>query len=71
MEEWKKLIIFITRLCNKPQGCGASTASAAGPFTTKKNFSSSIRHSSVFRNAVTLIGKLRMSKTSTTEFHIM
>jgi hypothetical protein len=25
----------------------------------------------VFRNAVTLIGKLRMSKTSTTEFHIM
>jgi hypothetical protein len=23
-------------LHNKPQGCGASVASAAGPFTTKK-----------------------------------
>ena len=30
----KKLIIFITWLHNKPQGCGASVASAAGPFTT-------------------------------------
>jgi hypothetical protein len=29
----KKLIIFI----NKPLGCGASVASAAGPFTTKKH----------------------------------
>jgi hypothetical protein len=29
----KKLIIFITGLHNKPQGCGASVASAAGPFT--------------------------------------
>jgi hypothetical protein len=32
----KKRIIFITGLCNKPQDCGASVASAAGPFTTKK-----------------------------------
>jgi hypothetical protein len=32
----KKLIVFITGLHNKPQGCGASVASAAGPFTTKK-----------------------------------
>jgi hypothetical protein len=32
----KKLIIFITGLHNKPQGCGASVASAAVPFTTKK-----------------------------------
>jgi hypothetical protein len=32
----EKLIIFITGLHNKPQGCGASVASAAGPFTTKK-----------------------------------
>jgi hypothetical protein len=31
----KKLIIFITGLHNKPQGCGASLASAAGPFTKK------------------------------------
>jgi hypothetical protein len=31
----KKLIIFITGLHNKPQGCGAPIASAAGPFTTK------------------------------------
>jgi hypothetical protein len=33
----KKLIIFITGLHNKTQGCGASIASAAGPFTTKKS----------------------------------
>ena len=32
----KKLIIFFTGLHNKPQGCGVSIASAAGPFTTKK-----------------------------------
>ena len=32
----KKLIIFITGLHNRPQGCGWSVASAAGPFTTKK-----------------------------------
>jgi hypothetical protein len=34
----KKLItfIFITVLQNKLQSCGASVASAAGPFTTKK-----------------------------------
>jgi hypothetical protein len=30
------LFIFITMLHNKPQGCGVSVASAAGPFTTKK-----------------------------------
>jgi hypothetical protein len=28
--------IFITGLHNKPQGCGASVASPAGPYTTKK-----------------------------------
>jgi hypothetical protein len=32
----KKLIIFITGLHNKPQGCGASVAHAAGPFTPPK-----------------------------------
>jgi hypothetical protein len=34
----KKIIIFIviTGLHNKPQGCGASVASAAGPFTIQK-----------------------------------
>jgi hypothetical protein len=35
-EERKKLIIFITGLHNKPQGCGASVVSAAGLFTTRK-----------------------------------
>jgi hypothetical protein len=30
------IIIVITGLHNKPQGCSASVASAAGPFTTKK-----------------------------------
>jgi hypothetical protein len=39
----KKLIIFliiiviIIGLHNKPQGCGASVASAAGPFTIQYN----------------------------------
>jgi hypothetical protein len=36
-EKRKKLIIFITGLHNKRQGCGASVASVAGPFTTKKS----------------------------------
>jgi hypothetical protein len=31
----KKLTIFITGLHNKPLGCGASVASAAGHFTQK------------------------------------
>jgi hypothetical protein len=31
------IFIFVIGLHNKPQGCGASVASAAGPFTTKKN----------------------------------
>jgi hypothetical protein len=31
----KKLTIFITGLHNKPKGCGASVASAAGTFTKK------------------------------------
>jgi hypothetical protein len=34
-EKRKQLNIFITGLHNKPQGCGASVASAAGPFTKK------------------------------------
>jgi hypothetical protein len=32
----KETVIFITGLHNKPQGCCASVASAAGPFKTKK-----------------------------------
>jgi hypothetical protein len=35
----KKLIIFITGLHNKPQGCGASVASAAGPFSKNTQLS--------------------------------
>jgi hypothetical protein len=31
--------IFTTGLQNKPQGCGASVASVAGPFTKKKHVS--------------------------------
>jgi hypothetical protein len=30
--QYKKRITFITGFHNKPQGCGASVASAAGPF---------------------------------------
>jgi hypothetical protein len=33
----KKQTIFLAGLHNKSQGCGASVASAAGPFTTKKS----------------------------------
>jgi hypothetical protein len=36
-EKTKKLIFFIIWLHNKPQGCGAYVASAAEPFTTKRN----------------------------------
>jgi hypothetical protein len=36
LEKRKKLIIFITGLHNKPQGSGASVASAAGLLTKKK-----------------------------------
>jgi hypothetical protein len=32
----KNKLIIIIGLHNKPQGCGASVASAAGPFTKKK-----------------------------------
>jgi hypothetical protein len=35
-EKRTKPIIVITGLHNKPQGCDASVASAAEPFTTKK-----------------------------------
>jgi hypothetical protein len=35
-QKTEKLITFITRLHNKPQGCGVSVAPAGGPFTTKK-----------------------------------
>jgi hypothetical protein len=47
------IVIFIIGLHNKPQGCGASVASAAGPFTTKKKICWVIRSdvalTSVFR----------------------
>jgi hypothetical protein len=33
----KTLIIFITGLHKQPKGCGASVASAAGPFSEKKS----------------------------------
>jgi hypothetical protein len=39
LEKGQKIIIIIViiiGLHKKPQGCGASVASAAGPFTTKK-----------------------------------
>jgi hypothetical protein len=43
----KILIIFITGLHKKPQGCGASVASAKGPFT-KKEKNSENRTSNVY-----------------------
>jgi hypothetical protein len=44
----EKKIIFITGLHNKPQGCGASVTSAAGPFTTKKK--KGVRTSRAYRD---------------------
>jgi hypothetical protein len=41
LEKGEKIIIFITGLHKKPQGCGASVASAAGAFTTKRKLHSS------------------------------
>jgi hypothetical protein len=38
----KKLMIFITGLHYKPQGCSASVASAAGPFITKNTLTEGI-----------------------------
>jgi hypothetical protein len=35
MEKRKKLIIFLIGLHNKPEDCGASEASAAGPFNNR------------------------------------
>jgi hypothetical protein len=37
------IFIFIIGLHNKPRGCSASVASAAGPFTTKRKFESIAR----------------------------
>jgi hypothetical protein len=42
-EKRKTLIIFITGLHSKPQGCGASVASAAGLFTIKEKTSKSMK----------------------------
>jgi hypothetical protein len=44
----KKYILFITGLYNKPRGCGASIASAAGPFTTLKIKKAFDRHRTVY-----------------------
>jgi hypothetical protein len=48
------IFIFIMGLHNKPHGCSASIASAAGPFTTKKKISSKSQklgaiHGSIYR----------------------
>jgi hypothetical protein len=41
-EKRKKITISITELHSKPQGCGASVASAVGPFTKKIELKCSI-----------------------------
>jgi hypothetical protein len=38
------IVIFITGLHKKPQGCGAPVASAAGPFTTSKKLTHLIEY---------------------------
>jgi hypothetical protein len=54
----KKLIIFITGLHNKPEGCGASVASAAGPFTTTtKNHVIKFSTSLTYARCYLLFGK--------------
>jgi hypothetical protein len=46
-----KNIILITGLHNKPQSCGASVASAAGPFTIKKKDTKFHTHTNVRHNS--------------------
>jgi hypothetical protein len=43
----EKLLVFITGLHNKPQGCGESVACAAGPVTVKKCGQGSVGDTSV------------------------
>jgi hypothetical protein len=43
------IVIFIIGSHNKPQGCGASVASAAGPFTTKRKSQESATPVSLLR----------------------
>jgi hypothetical protein len=53
------IVIFITGLHSKPQGCGASVASAAGSFTTKKkNVSTAPIFTKLTRWAKTLGGDI-------------
>jgi hypothetical protein len=52
----KKLIIFITGLHNKPQGYGASVASAAGPLSTHKKKPS---RRPTFKTQFLIIGSVR------------
>jgi hypothetical protein len=52
MEIRKKLIFFIIGLHNKPQGCGASVASAAGPFTTITKLLIQISHDDSYPHIV-------------------
>jgi hypothetical protein len=55
-EKDKKIIfIFITGLHNKPHGCSASVASAAGPFTTKKKYMARKRWSQTANRSAVLI----------------
>jgi hypothetical protein len=48
MKSRKNLIIFLTGLHNKPQGCGASVASAAGPFSKKNSFYRTLSFTGLF-----------------------
>jgi hypothetical protein len=61
------LFIYITELHNKPQGCGASVASAAGPFTTKKKSGSFVRRS-IFGRACPHAGCFIFKGTDISEF---
>jgi hypothetical protein len=54
----KTVIIFITGLQNKPQGCGESVASAAGPFFKKQKSNITI----TYLNSLIKTGKVRTQK---------
>jgi hypothetical protein len=51
----EKIIIFITGLYNKPQGCGASVASAAGGLHHKKKTPSTRKN----KNKIRMNGRVK------------
>jgi hypothetical protein len=57
------IVIFITGLHKKPQGYGASVASAAGPFTTKKKKRVQLQYHNYRHEVVLGLNKITVTRT--------